>query len=488
MSAATAEKTLISDICNYIHDPVGYVDYAFPWGKGELEKEAGPYKWQLDVLRYIGKHLQNPATRHTPLRIAVSSGKGIGKSALVAMINQWAMSTAEDCKVVVTANIEPQLRTKTWPEINKWFRLAINSDWFDVQAASIKVRDKQHMEAWRTDRIAWSEHNPEAFAGLHNKGKRIVIIVDEGSSVADVIYDVIEGCLTDEDTEIIWLVFGNPTRNVGRFKECFGRLKHRWKTWQIDSRDVEGTNKEELAQQIEDNGEDSDHTRIMIKGEFPRAGSQQFIPQDIVAAARKYKAEGYERLPKILGVDVARFGDDQTVIGWRQGRKSKILGKYRGLDGPEIAERVIKFKEEINPDAVVVDGVGLGASTVDHIKYRKHGKDLFEFNGAQTASDQKKYFNRRAEVWGAMKDWLKARAEIPDDPELEVDLTGVEYLYSPKQQIQLERKENMKSRGLASPDTADMLAMTFAVNVAPPKPKTKPRRSHSIDRRQEWMG
>ena len=119
MTPATAEKTLISDICNYIHDPVGYIDYAFPWGKGELENEAGPYKWQLDVLHHIGKHLQNPATRHTPLRIAVSSGKGIGKSALVAMINQWAMSTAEDCKVVVTANIEPQLRTKTWPEINK---------------------------------------------------------------------------------------------------------------------------------------------------------------------------------------------------------------------------------------------------------------------------------------------------------------------------------------------------------------------------------
>lgn len=487
MTPATAENELISDISSFTHDPLEYVKYAFPWESGELENEAGPRDWQEDVLSDIGSHLQNPKTRHQPLQLVVSSGKGIGKSALVGMVTQWAMSTAEDCKVVITANTEPQLRTKTWPEVCKWFRLAMNSHWFDVRGESIMARDPKHRATWRTDRIAWSEHNAEAFAGLHNKGKRIVIIVDEGSAVADIIQETIEGCLTDEGTEIIWLVFGNPTKNTGRFKEYFGRLKHRWNTRQIDSRNVEGTNKEELQRQVEDYGEDSDHCRIWVRGEFPRAGSQQFIPQDIVAAARKYKAEGYERLPKVLAVDVARFGDDQTVIGWRQGRRSKILAKYRGLDGPEIAERVIKFKDEINPDAVVVDGVGLGASTVDHINFRKHGKDLFEFNGAQTAADQKKYFNRRAEIWGLMRDWLKAGAEIPDDPELEVDLTGVEYLYSPKQQIQLERKENMKNRGLASPDCADMLAMTFAVNVAPPKPKGKKKGMHPRDRDQAWM-
>lgn len=475
MSAVTAERELISDITEFTHDPLRCVLYSFPWGQGELEDETGPRKWQAQVLGEIGAHLQNSKTRHQPLQLAVASGKGIGKSALVGMITHWAMSTMEDCKVVLTANTEPQLRTKTWPEISKWFRLASNSAWFEVKGESISIRDPKHKATWRTDRIAWSEHNPEAFAGLHNKGKRIVIMVDEGSAVADIIYEVIEGCLTDENTEIILLVFGNPTRNTGRFRECFGRFAHRWKTHQIDSRAVEGTNKEQLQADVDAYGEDSDHVRIWIRGEFPRAGSQQFIPQDTVAAARKYKAQGYEKLPKYLAVDVARFGDDQTVIGWRQGRKSKILAKYRGLSTVETAERTIAFMEEIGPTAVVVDGDGIGGGVVDQIKVRGFGKKLFEFNGGKRAADQRQYFNRRAEVWGMMRDWLAAGAEIPDDPELEVDLTGVEYLYSPQQQLQLERKENMKSRGLASPDNADMLAMTFAVNVAPPKPKKKGR-------------
>ena len=207
----------------------------------------------------------------------------------------------------------------------------------------------------------------------------------------------------------------------------------------------------------------------------------------MVAAARKYKAKGYERLPKILSVDVARFGDDQTVIGWRQGRKAVILAKYRGLDTVQVAERVIEFMGKEKPDATVVDGDGLGAGVVDQIKFRRFGKGLFEFHGAQKANDVDKYFNRRAEVWGLMRDWLQAGAEIPDDPELEVDLTGLEYLYSPKQQIQLEKKEDMKSRGLASPDCADMFAMTFAPRIAAPRPKPKREYAYAYRGELDWM-
>ena len=487
MTVAEQERALIEDVTEYIHDPAKFTLYTFPWGSGDLADSGGPRKWQRDILEDIGAHLQNKQSRHQPCLIAVASGKGIGKSALVGMVIDWAMSTCVDCKVVLTANTDGQLRTKTWPEVCKWFNLTINKRWFYVKAESITIRDPEHERLWRCDRIAWSEHNTEAFAGLHNKGKRILIIFDEASAIADKIWETTEGVLTDEDTEIIWLAFGNPTRTDGRFRECFGKFKHRWKTYQIDSRTVEGVNKEEIERQVEDYGEDSDHVRIWVRGEFPRASSTQFIPTDLVAKARKYKAQGYEGLPKILSVDVARFGNAQTVIGWRQGRKAVILGKYRGLDTVQVAERVIEFMEKVKPDGTVVDADGLGAGVVDQIKFRGFGKRLFEFHGAVKANQFAKYFNRRAEVWGLMRDWLMGTAEIPDDPELETDLTSPEYLYSRKQQIQLEKKESMAARGLASPDCADMLAMTFAPTVAPPPPKPKTVHVYPGQQETAWM-
>ena len=490
MTVVEAERDLLEQIAEFSDDPAECARYAFPWGAEELAQGGGSEglrKWQEGILEALRAHLQNPLTRYQPCQIAVASGKGIGKSALVGIIIHWAMSTCEDCKVVLTANIEPQLRTKTWPEVSKWFGLAINKHWFLVEGQSITIRNKEHRRLWRTDRITWSEKNPEAFAGLHNQGKRIVIIFDEASSIADIIWETTEGALTDENTEIIWLVFGNPTRTDGRFRECFGRLRHRWKTYQIDARTVEGTNKAEFERQVEDYGEDSDHVRIWVRGEFPRASSTQFIPTDIVSRARRYEAKGFHSLPRILSVDVARFGDDQTVIGWRQGRKAVILGKHRGLDTVQVAERTIAFIEELKPDAIVVDGDGLGAGVVDQMKFRGYGTRLFEFHGAEKANDFPKYFNRRAECWGLMRDWLQASADIPDDPEFEEHLTGTEYLYSRRQQIQLEKKEHMKGRGLSSPDCADMLAMSFAPTVARPKPKPKPIYVYPGQRNTAWM-
>jgi len=342
-------------------------------------------------------------------------------------------------------------------------------------------------ESWRGDFVTWSDHNTEAFAGLHNQGKRLILIFDEASAIGDKVWEVAEGALTDKDTEIIWLAFGNPTQNTGRFRECFGRFKHRWKTFQIDSRTVEGTNKEQIQKWIDDYGEDSDFVRVRVRGEFPRAGSSQFIASDVVAAARNYKSEGHGSLPKVLSVDVARFGDDQTVVGIRQGREFRILSKYRGLDTVQVAERTIEWVQKEKPDATVIDGDGIGAGVIDQISHRGFRNGLFEFHSGAAANDAAAYFNRRAEVWGTMRDWLKAGAQIPDDPEIEADLTGPEYGFSPKSQIQLERKEDMKSRGLSSPDCGDCLAMTFSVNVAPPPPVEQPRMYYPGERSSGWM-
>jgi hypothetical protein len=487
-TAPSLEEQLINDLASLTHNPTKFVKYAYPWKEGELANSDGPREWQRSVLDAIGGHLRDSSTRFTPCQIAVSSGHGIGKSALVSMVIDWAMSTHEDCMVLVTANTGAQLATKTVPESHRWFRRSINAHWWTPKATSITVRDQNHEKTWRADFMPWSEHNTEAFAGLHNKGKRIVLIFDEASAIADSVWQVAEGALTDERTEIIWLAFGNPTQNTGRFRECFGRLKHRWKTFQIDSRTVDGTNKAQIQKWIDDYGEDSDFVRVRVRGEFPRAGSSQFIPSDIVAACRKYKSLGHEGVPKTLSVDVARFGDDQTVIGSRQGRCCRILAKLRGLDTIQVAERVIELIGKEKPDAIVVDGDGLGAGTVDQLKFRGFSQRLFEFHAGATANDAAAYFNRSAECWGAMRDWLAEGAEIPDDAELDAQLTSREYGFTNKGQIQLEKKEDMKARGLDSPDIADMLSMTFAVKVLPKAKDPEPRRwSGGKEMESSWM-
>lgn len=426
----------------------------------------------------------------------MASGHGIGKSALVGMIIHWALSTCEDCKIVVTANTGTQLSTKTVPEVNKWFRLAANSHWFDVKATSITVKDEGHERTWRCDFIPWSENNTEAFAGLHNKGKRIVLIFDEASAIADKIWEVAEGALTDEGTEIIWLAFGNPTLNTGRFRQCFGIHKNRWRTTQIDSRNVEGTNKEEIGHWVDDYGEDSDFVRVRVRGEFPKASSNQLIPSDVVEAARKYRAMGYETMPKILACDVARYGDDQTVIGYRQGRRADVITKLRGQSVIQTAERIINQLEaakKLNEpyDAWIVDGDGLGAGVVDHLEFCGYTQGLVEFHGGESPQDTNAYFNKRTECWAMMGEWLKAGAQIPDDPELATDIISPTY-FSAKGKSRhgtmcLEHKDDMKKRGLASPDCGDMLAMTFAVRLASRKTEHVKQYVSFGSQMQGWM-
>jgi hypothetical protein len=247
---AEIERQMIGDMAALAHDPLGFVRYAYPWGvKGtELEHYSGPRTWQKAVLAEIGRKLRaGAADTGEVIREAVASGHGIGKGALIAWIADWAVSTLEDTKVVITANTERQLFTKTSPELAKWHRLSINRHWFRFTTTALYSTDPQHEKTWRVDLIAWSEHNTEAFAGLHNEGKRIVLLFDEASAIADQVWEVAEGALTDANTEIIWAAFGNPTRNTGRFRECFRKFRHRWNTRHVDSRTVDGTNKQQLG-------------------------------------------------------------------------------------------------------------------------------------------------------------------------------------------------------------------------------------------------
>jgi hypothetical protein len=458
-------ENIVQDVAKFHADPLGFVMYAFPWGEGELEGFDGPDEWQRAALIEIRDGIKLP---NQVVREAIASGHGIGKSAFVAWLILWAMSTREDTRGVVTANTDTQLRTKTWPELVKWKNLSVNKFMFECTATALYSTQEGHEKNWRFDLIPWSERNTEAFAGLHNKGKRILLVMDEGSSIPDIIWETSEGAMTDEGTEIIWFVAGNPTRNTGRFRECFGngRFAHRWKTRQIDSRTARMANKAQIAEWVADYGEDSDFVRIRVRGVFPRAGSTQFIGSDLIEAAQAREVVEDLGAPLIMSVDVARFGDDQSVIRWRKGHDARSIPprKYRGVDTMKLAGFVAEWATNTKPQVIFIDGNGVGGGVVDRVRQLQF--PVIEVQFGASARNERDYFNKRAECYGLMRDWLTTAACIDVDPKLRDDLGSLQYGFDKNNRIQLEKKSDMKKRGLASPDDGDTLAMTFAHPVA----------------------
>lgn len=454
------EQMLADEIGSFFHNPLGFVRFVFPWGKGDLIGHDGPDAWQADVLRDIGS---GTLTASEAIRVATVSGHGIGKSALVAWIILWAMSTRPHLAGVVTANTGAQLSDKTWRELSLWHKRAINRHWFKWTAT--KFYQVDHPETWFVSAIPWSKERPEAFAGLH--AEHVLMIFDEASAIDDVIWETAEGAMTTPGA--VWCVFGNPTRNTGKFHACFHRMRHRWITRQIDSRTARMANSAQLRQWVDDYGEDSDFVRVRVRGVFPRAGSNQLIPSDVVEAAfgKSLRPEVYAFAPKILGADVARFGDDQSVIAVRQGLACLSLKKFRGLDLMTYAGIVAQTVQSEGIDAVFIDQGGLGAGVVDRL-LQIGCRNVIGVDFGGRALDEHRFFNKRSEMWSLMRDWLTQGAAIPPDSELRDDLVAPEYGFTgDKGQIALEKKADMKKRGLASPDCGDALALTFAAPVAP---------------------
>lgn len=479
MAPDELRREVLADLGRFTHDPFGFVMWAFPWGVAgtALAEETGPDDWQREQLEAIGAALR--ADAYQPIQDATASGHGIGKTTETSWLILWALMTHEDTRGVATANTDTQLRTKTWAELSKWFHLLqfdVLRELFQLEATSIHSTEPGKDRTWRIDAIPWSERNTEAFAGLHNAGKRIIYLFDEASAIIDTIWDTASGGLTDTGTEILWLAYGNPTRNSGRFKEVIaGSHRHHWSHRQIDSRTVKRTNKALLAKWIEVYGEDSDYVRVRVKGQFPRAGTTQFIPSDVVEAARKREAPGLTTDPIIFGVDIARFGDDDSVLAVRRGRDARSIPwkRWQGADTMQVAGDIALEAARWMPDAIFVDVGAMGAGVIDRLNqlevpnvyevaFGGRGRDV-EWGGGVRVKTR----NKRSEIWVSLRHWLK-HAAIPDDNDLEAELCGPEYSYGPDQvSIQLERKEDMRKRGLASPDAGDALACTFAEHVAP---------------------
>lgn len=468
------DDKLLEWLASVSNDPLAFVLGAFPWQEPntQLEHDKGPEPWQQEILEHVRDGLVD---LNKAIQIAVASGHGVGKSALVAWLMLWGISTLPDTRGVVTANTETQLKTKTWAELGRWYHRFIGKEHFTLVATALYSSDPAHERTWRIDMIPWSERNTEAFAGMHNKGRRILLIMDEASAIPDVIWETSEGALTDADTQIIWCAFGNPTRNTGRFKECFagGRFAHLWQTKQVDSRTVSFTNKAQIATWVAAYGEDSDFVRIRILGVFPRVGEMEFFSSTDIDAAMAREAFSELFDPLSLGVDVARYGANASVIYPRKGRDARTLPyrTFQGLSTVELANEVFRDWERLHADGIFIDGGGVGGGVVDNCR----ALHLFVFDvqfgskasssGFETATQGERYANKRAEMYGALRGWLKTGA-IPNDPELRAELMGITYSLNRQDQILLTSKEDMMKDGKPSPDRVDALALTFAYPLA----------------------
>lgn len=475
------ENALIDDIAGFTHDPLGYVLYAFPWGEPgtPLEEYGGPEDWQKETLEEIGRRLTagemtDGEAMAWVIQTALSSGHGAGKSAFCAMIIHWAMSTMPDTRGVVTANTATQLKTKTWAELAKWHGMCINGHWFEVSATSMFSADPAHKDTWRIDAIPWTEQKSEAFAGLHNKGRRIIVIFDEASAIPPIIWQVTEGALTDERTEILWFVFGNPTRSEGRFHDCFFKLRKYWFTRKIDSRTVKITNKAFLQSLVDRYGEDSDIVKVRVRGEFPSTSVSQFIGTDLTDAAKDRAKtlvmQDIKGCPIIFGLDVARFGDDNSVLWMRQGVYTKRIFSVNGYDTVRLSNLLIFHKNEWKPAAVFIDiSGGLGAGVYDMVKALGH-KNVFPVNFGEKATKSNKYRNKRCEIYGECKEWLIDGGCLPSEGEeseyISEDLTAVDYFIDNMSRTALEEKADIKEKIGRSPDDGDALCLTFAAPVA----------------------
>jgi len=385
-------------------------------------------------------------------------------TAFISWITKWWMFTRPMTRGVVTANTKNQLSTKTWRELSKWHTMALDKPLFDYQLTSFKSATVDN--DWVMDAVPWSEHNSEAFAGLH--ADEVCVIFDEASKISDKIWEVVDGAFT---TRGLWVVCGNPTQKDGRFAQCFGKFRNRWIRLSVDARDVRMTNKDRIRAMAEDWGVDSDYFKVRVRGLPPSASSLQLISESLVDGAinrRIERASIPRTMPLLMGIDVARQGDDESVFIFRRGRiMYDEVVRLRIPDTMQVASHAAMWINRLQPDTVFVDATGLGAGVFDRLVQLGHGSKCIEVHNGSQAQDEKVYENKRIENWVRVREWLKT-GKLPEGcPDLRDELVGPEFGFSRKtDRMKLESKEDMKARGLPSPNIADALTITFSEQIA----------------------
>lgn len=347
---------------------------------------------------------------------------------------------------------------------------------FDIRSSDQDMRfyvNSAPQESFAVGRTGRKE-NPEALQGFHSQN--LLFILDEASGIDDVIFEVARGALTSESARV--MMTSNPTRTSGYFYESHHSNRALWSTLKVaslpaESSQVSARYAEEVATEY---GEDSNVYRVRVLGEFPQAEDDVLVPLSLVEAAvgRDIEDTGYWR--PVWGLDVARFGDDCTAVAKRAGNfVTEPVVWWRGADLMETVGRVARMYEQAKesdaeggaplkePKTIAVDSIGIGAGVADRL--RELGLPVVGVNVGERPREPG-FMRLRDEVFWRMREWFEARdCKVVEDSALIGQICAMKYTHTSSGKLQLESKDDMKKRGMKSPDLADALALTFAVGL-----------------------
>lgn len=454
-------EELIDALEVYYDDPVAFLEDMLDMNCDD---------WQGEVASDVAEHA----------KVAVKSGQGVGKTALEAGLIIWFIVCRPYSKVIATAPTMQQLYDVLWAEIAKWL------DSSKVKNLLTWTKTKVYMngDSERWFATAKTATKPENMQGFHED--HMLIVVDEASGVADPIMEAILGTLTGEDNKL--LLMGNPNRIEGVFFDAFNKDRDKFRTYTVSSRNSKRTSKDNIAMLESKYGKDSDVVRVRIDGQFPKGALDSFISLETVELAcskeNQIKQQDiYTAQTLHIGIDVARFGDDKTVIAPRISAKVFEFRKYSKKSTMETAGNIIKCCRDyiarfphIKKCLIKIDDTGVGGGVTDRlnevIREEKFPYTVIPVNNGNAATDGY-YFNLGAQIWGNIKELLEnnfsnnlqgkkdVQIELPYDEEMIKQLSVRKYHMTSKGKIQLESKEDMKKRGLGSPDTADSLSLAL---------------------------
>jgi phage terminase large subunit len=430
-------------VVEYWDDPVRFVEEVLG---------AKPLSYQKDFLNAIARNER---------KISIRSGHGTGKSTSASWAMLWYLLLRFPNKVVVTAPTSGQLFDALFAELKRWISelppqlqemLTVKSDRVELAAAP--------SEAFISARTSRAE-TPEALAGVHSDN--VLLVVDEASGVPEKVFEAAAGSMSGHNATTILL--SNPTRSSGTFFESQTRMADSWWTQRWSCVDSPLVSDEFVQEMRERYGEESNAFRIRVLGEFPLSDDDTIIPYHLVESAVHRDLEVHEDTPSVWGLDVARFGTDKTALCKRQGPIVTEIRAWRGLDLMQTVGRVVAEYEGLPPSAqpreILVDSIGVGAGVVDRL--HEMGLPVRGVNVSETPSLKETYMNLRTELWFKTKGWLENRScKLPENEQLMAELTSIKYSFTSSGKMKAESKDEMRKRGLGSPDLADALCLTMA--------------------------
>lgn len=411
-------------------------------------------------------------------RLALKACKGPGKSALLAWVGLWFLTTRTHPKIVALSITAENLRDNLWAELSKWMsRSELLTQHFTWTAE--RIFNKRHPETWWISARAFAKQadatqQASALAGVH--ADHVLFLIDEAGSIPVAVVATAEAGLANagaEGREALLVMAGNPETLDGALYWATVRNRSKWFVISISSapNDPNRTprvSKQWAQDQIDAFGWDSPFVLINVRGEFPPASADSLLGvEDVEKAIKRSEVllpQHFQDDPKVLGVDVARFGDDATSILLRQGPavfRPRIL---RHLRTTEVAGQVAAIINDKKPDAVFIDAGSMGAGVVDRLLELGHAVIGIDFGA--NADESKKYADKRAEMWWRMAEHIRDRACLPNVGEFISETTAPKYFFDEHGRIRIESKKDLKKRGIPSPNVADSYALTFAQPVA----------------------